>query len=174
MQVANAGTGVFSGFQGLMFFKKEDFSNYSSSPISFNSSSNASITISQQSAMSGTRGTRFAVLNDGTWYLSNTVRTAGITSSTTITINDLSTETWAAWSPLGTVLASTPSSYTVAGSTFTDIQAVGFYFDIGRTGNLSSLDVTNITFNAIPEPTTWALLAASLTTLVVFRRRRRV
>jgi hypothetical protein len=31
---------------------------------------------------------------------------------------------------------------------------------------------TNIEANAVPEPTTWALLAAGLTTVMIFRRRR--
>jgi len=45
--------------------------------------------------------------------------------------------------------------------------------DIGvnlAPGNRIALD--NISVSAVPEPTTWALLAGSLTTLVLFRRRR--
>ncbi len=44
-----------------------------------------------------------------------------------------------------------------------------FIFDELRIGE-SYADVTPYT--VIPEPTTWALLAGSLTALVVFRRRR--
>ena len=44
--------------------------------------------------------------------------------------------------------------------------------DANDPGNDAGLAVDNFSFSAIPEPTTWALLAGSLTVLTVFRRRR--
>jgi hypothetical protein len=37
-----------------------------------------------------------------------------------------------------------------------------------------NVGIDNVSFVAVSEPTAWALLAGSLTALVVFRRRRKV
>lgn len=56
---------------------------------------------------------------------------------------------------------------------------LGFKFQNADIGDSFALDEIRIGESwsdvvTIPEPTTWALLAGSLTTLVIFRRRRRV
>jgi hypothetical protein len=45
----------------------------------------------------------------------------------------------------------------------------------GSPGSFNSSDflVNGATLTLVPEPSTWALLAVSLTTLAIFRRRRR-
>ena len=46
---------------------------------------------------------------------------------------------------------------------------------VGAAGAAGTFNYTNgdLTLTTVPEPTTWALLAFSLTTVMVFRRRRR-
>lgn len=57
------------------------------------------------------------------------------------------------------------------------INYLGFKMQNGDAGDSFALDEIRIGTTwadvAVPEPTTWALLAGSLTTLVIFRRRRR-
>ena len=48
------------------------------------------------------------------------------------------------------------------------------YVRVGASTETGIGYVDNLQFTAVPEPTTWALLAASLTTVMVLRRRRRV
>lgn len=62
------------------------------------------------------------------------------------------------------VLSGFGGSNSVSGLGFTGYDAVNYTANLGTNGVLS--------FAAVPEPTTWALLAAGLTTVVVFRRRR--
>lgn len=68
---------------------------------------------------------RFAVLNDGTWYLSSSfANAAGIFS-----IANLASESFGVWnSPGSTPFGAVPATFPTAGSTLAKIQAVGIYF----------------------------------------------
>lgn len=52
-----------------------------------------------------------------------------------------------------------------------DFSATNISFGSGLSGEFV-LNSGNLQYNVIPEPTTWALLAGSLTALMIFRRRR--
>lgn len=154
--------------RGLIFFKKSNFANLSgASNISFDSSS--AITIVNPGS-SGTYTLRAAVLDGSQWYLSQTAAASG-----TLSIANAATVNWGAWDPTGAPIADDPGTFGTLGSTFTNIQGVGYFFEAFRSSgtNLVSSVTSQITFSAVPEPTTWALLAGSLTTLMIFRRRRR-
>lgn len=65
------------------------------------------------------------------------------------------------------------------GSTFTAISTLGAFSDLGsglwsRSENSTTYQFSELTgeLSVIPEPATWALLAFSLTTVVILRRRR--
>lgn len=65
-----------------------------------------------------------------------------------------------------------------AGTTKLAVLIRGFGFGVGNNnwpanGEYTYLGIDNVTITPVPEPTTWALLAGSLTTLMIFRRRRR-
>jgi len=52
---------------------------------------------------------------------------------------------------------------------------VGYFGWANLTGTASTttdIVLTSFAVDAVPEPTTWALLAGSLTTIMVLRRRR--
>ena len=155
--------------RGLFFFKKTNFANLSgASNITFDSSS--AITIVNPGS-SGTYTLRAAVLDGSQWYVSQTAQTA---FSGTLSITNASTASWGAWNPSGAPIADDPSTFATAGSSFTDIQAVGYFFEAFRSSGTNAVSsvTSQITFSAVPEPTTWALLAGSLTTLMICRRRR--
>jgi len=72
----------------------------------------------------------------------------------------------------GAIGAAITDEATFFGST--QFIAAGFNYVTQRTAS-GAIDMSFADFNvvAVPEPTTWALLAGSLTTLMVLRRRRR-
>lgn len=155
--------------RGLIFFKKEDFSSLSeASNITFDSTSSITIV---NAGSSGTYTLRAAVLDGTQWYVSQTAQTS---FSGTLSIADASSANWGAWDPTGAPIADDPSTFTTVGSSFTNIQAVGYFFEAFRSSGTNSVSTSTsqITFLAIPEPSTWALLAVGLTAVTVLRRRR--
>jgi fibronectin-binding autotransporter adhesin len=73
--------------------------------------------------------------------------------------------------------AISPANYTLmtfasqTGFVVGDFSATGITFDPGFSGSFA-LSGTSLQYVVIPEPSTWALVAIGLTTMVVFRRRR--
>lgn len=73
-------------------------------------------------------------------------------------------------------------AYTLIGSTTTTFSALNIQnfglanaaINIGGSGKDAYFSNGSLQLNVIPEPSTWALLALGLTTLVVFRRRARL
>jgi hypothetical protein len=92
------------------------------------------------------------------------------------------------------LISTSTGAFTITGGTFAlDVTGGGFSYantyavlsGFGGSNSVSNLAFTGITgytadlstagvlsFTAIPEPSTWALLAFSLTTVMVLRRRR--
>lgn len=125
-----------------------------------NFTARAGATSSANTAFTWTSGTTFLVVG------SMTTSTSG-NETTTIWINP----TIGGVSPVGGTSATVSGNIgTLPGATATMAfgggnQAQVFAFDEVRFG-------TSFSSVTIPEPTTWALLAGSLTALVIFRRRR--
>lgn len=164
---------VIGNMTTFVFFKKEDFANGSGATdtISFNSTSAFSINLN---ANGGGSALRAAVLNNGTWYLSST----SFTGTGVKTISDLSAQTWGAWDPTGAPLDAAPGTFSVAGTSLTNIQAVGFWaYNVRGSANLMSVITDNISFTglvAVPEPSSAAALAGlGVLGLAALRRRRR-
>ena len=68
------------------------------------------------------------------------------------------------------------NKFTLDVSGFQNAFTGSFGIELGNTGSLVGIGDTSqlyVTYTAIPEPSTWALLAFSLTTVMVLRRRRR-
>ncbi len=159
--------------KGLVFFQQSDFLSGSSpdSTVTFDAASSMSLNLNLFSG--DVRSVRMAVLSEGVWYLSQTQTS----SVSTFTLNNLAAEKWGIWSITDTTapLNFTPPSYTKPGSTFADIQAVGFYFEATRNAGSARFEAdafsVNAVVTAIPEPATLALIAAPLL-VVIFRRKR--
>lgn len=147
----NPGSGSTGTIQGLVFFLQEDFANHSDAIVTFDTNSTFFISVTAQGGGSSGSGygTRAAVLDAGTWYLSDSLAS---TYGGDIDIDDCATEQWAAWDPTGTPLAPTPSTFNTAGSSFTDIQAVGFYFFLSRGDNISQLWLNEVTVLGVGAP----------------------
>ena len=80
------------------------------------------------------------------------------------------TRTYTAYlSDFGSV--TTPVLLTFVSQTAVFNDFAGFQFSGGGTGSALNMTFTSVSAAAVPEPATWALLAGSLTTVMVFRRR---
>jgi len=65
--------------------------------------------------------------------------------------------------------------YVSFATTYTDARFVNLKINSNFVGALTTTSIVGfdeIRFTAVPEPATWALLAGSLTTVMVLRRRR--
>ncbi|MBE2204017.1 MAG: PEP-CTERM sorting domain-containing protein [Chthoniobacterales bacterium] len=160
-----------SAVTGLVFFKKTDFLNSMSSPsqIKFDSTSNFTMSLA-----TNVGSVRLAVLDGSQWYLSSYNFTSG---SGNISLSNLASENFGAWSIDSTSapLPAVPGSFGIAGSTFTDIQAVGFYFSgsTNTTGVTPGVQATAFSVSAVPEPSTSLLMGVGLTGVLLMARRRR-
>lgn len=156
--------------QGLLFFKKENFANLSSATITFDSTSSANMAVGSLKGAGGNRGARLAVQDGSSWYVSSAYFNG---SSGSVSIPDLSVAMFASYDPTVAPLGATPTSFTKAGSTFTDIQAVGYYFYLGTTSAVEAgLDLSSFNITAVPEPATLGLIASAGALLLVFQCRK--
>lgn len=158
---------------GLLYFKKQDFQNGldQAAGIGFAADGNFSMNILTLPASDGgPRQVRFAVQNGGQWYLSQSL----IGGNGSFAMNNLPDSMWATWDPTSAPLNARPggTDYTTLGSTFEDIQAIGYYFVSARTSGTQrptvTVDAFSASLQAIPEPSTYALIF--LVGLLVVRR----
>lgn len=157
---------------GLVYIKQSDFLSYNTGTVTFDSTS--SISIAKPTGAGNNYYVKAAVLANGQWYLSST-SSANAQYSAGLTINNAATEMWGAYTATAASLSTLPSSYTTSGSSLTNITAVGYFFLANRTGGStgnSSVAVSDITFSAVPEPSTVLLFAIGGLFLLLRRRKR--
>ncbi len=179
-------TGSLSSHEGIsvfgavfVSFLKDNFLNGADQkPILFGTDAedNPIGSLSLEIASTGGFPVRFAVLNDGQWYLSQSSRTTSGTLA--ISSADILTSTWASWSPTGGAngrLGDAPTTFETLGSEFLDIQGFGYFaaFD-GDVGQQISIDTRGFTATAIaiPEPHTYAAALGLVILLITALRRR--
>jgi len=147
--------------EGAVFvaFPKEHFLEAASiKTVSFasNSSGNpiGSLILNVQSARNAS--IRFAVKNDGVWYLSerhlNHVRRKDLI----LEAHEILDSKWGVWEPTGGAdgqLAEAPEQFDVSGSTFTDIQSLGFYARFkGEENSVPSIMIGEFLGSALTTP----------------------
>ena len=175
MQITSASFANTSGgwMDILLVANKADFANgMSSQTLGFSAADSFKITFAQYNA--NAKSLRAVVKNGNTWYISQTENTTTSSDQKTV-LTDASSALWAVWDPLSSIDSSTLNfSTTVAGSTFKDIQAVGFYSHLTRTGAASATiyQVTkmDIGASAIPEPATIGMLGLGALITLLIRR----
>ncbi len=174
--------------RGLYYFAREDFLVPGSAPITFDDNSTFSYRVSSSGGHSSMRQSRALVyaLVDGEWNWYVSAKTNS--GTTTVTIDSLGTSAWALYSfsedaPLG-LAPSGGASYSILGSAFEDIGALGIYFNYGRAAQVLPDESRGITFyvnhislnaQVIPEPSVALLAGAGLVFLGIgWSRRRRM
>lgn len=159
--------------RGLIYFQKADFLNGGNNePISLADHSTLTLNIRKAN---GTTSVRMAVLQGSQWYISDVAFNIPAAGDI-VTLTDLSSHTWGAWSPIGGALPALPESYSVATSTLTDIQAFGFYFEATRNNAAPEINITGFKVDAevgsIPEPSLALLSGFGLLALGCWQRYR--
>lgn len=154
----------------IVVWKQEDFLAFSSGDVGFDSSTSISFTL-RAGASGRTAAFRVLIEQYGMYYLSEVITTASGTSTVNHTISDPTVLEWFNYDPLNnmTAIGSSASLGDLYGLT-----AVGFWAQGTSTGTASpAVTVHSLTFNAIPEPGTAALLLLVGTFVVVSQARRR-
>lgn len=179
--ISSTEVGPARSVAGLIYFKKEDFYEDAAPSYRFDASSQLSINVSSFNAGGGTgslRVVRFAVLNEGQWYLSDSY----VSQTGAFTLNNLLTQKWALYDANPALLPGSSfveGDYTALGSDFQNIEALGFYFLNSFSSSATATDTPFLGFNdfeatveAIPEPSTIAFL--TLVGMGFFAKRRNV
>ncbi len=115
-------------------------------------------------------GARVIVQQGASYYVTDAQSFVGGTPQT-LAFN-LTTATWFNFTPFVSGVEVIGSSATVS---LTDIEGIGFYATVENGALVNTATGSQASYfqaTAVPEPATWALLAGSLTCLVVLRRRR--
>jgi|GEM_PF-5189253 len=154
--------------------------NTSSSTFTLNARRNGGSTISS------TTGLRWVLqdtannyyiseLNDGTAAQFGSSYASGTTAVSQSSL--VTGVSWFNYNPASGILGGIGSAISDQATFFgtTQFKSAGFWYGAGRSTN-GNIDMhfADFSLTAVPEPTTWALLAGSLTTLMIFRRRRHV
>ncbi len=161
----------------LVFFKKEDFigsGEGSAFGIGETSSLSVTITLMNQATL------RFAVLNDGIWYVSGNSLTNETGEAWTLSHTALYTSQWAQWDPTGGEggrLAGDPVTFDITASSFQDIEAVGLFSNFGDNASNKYFYMSAFSADfqpqAIPEPGSVSLLLLGVPLYWMVRLRRR-
>lgn len=154
---------------------KDNFLGSPANAVVFDASSSLSFDVSS-SGNGNVTSMNLLVQDSGTWYISESF----ISGSNQLTINDPNSENWAVFDMTASTNFGGVNGGSISGSahTFTDVQAVGFFFEQTWPGsgmNNGQTDLRNFTVEAtvIPEPTAAVLMVASLPALLIRRRRQR-
>ncbi len=167
VQVASGGA-QNNALKGMFVWKKEDFINGgNSAQLGFNPGDALLMNMTVGGDVGGGRSVRFVVAQAGQYYVS-----AAEWSIAASLLNFGTNATQTTWAPIST---SDYSIGTFSTMNFTDIQAVGVYFNMVRTGNQALFNLYDFQVNAtaIPEPASAGLILFSGALLVIFRRTRR-
>lgn len=165
----NKGVGVDTSAKGLLLWKKEAFlNNGDSQTVNIEAADSFSVNLLTFAGTS--RSLRFAIILDGTNYVSNTQTTANGAQTFTVASSNTSWRT-----------VSTDGNYTVGSTPTTldlkDIDAVGLYWDMARTGNQTAVrfDDFQVDATVVPEPATISLvvIGGGVLSLVLRRVRRK-
>ncbi len=167
---SDPGAGQTSKITGLIYFTAEDFLGAESGQTFSLATTNS---FSLQGSMAGdSRRLRFAVLNAGVWYISNT----SFGSGTSWTLNNAANDLWAVWDPTGgelqNILNNSALDFSVSGESLLNIQAVGFAYELTRGTNSPrlSIDHFQVELMAIPEGKTATLMLGAGAMLMAARQ----
>jgi hypothetical protein len=160
------GTSTNPVMKGTYIWKQADYLAGSSQGVEFDESSSLSISVSGYTLPNNSE-MRFVAQQGGTYYVSQ----FDFSGSGTYSLSNPNTNTWA-------VLDTSDYTYGAMNAvTFTNVEAVGFYFSGERTVSpgIIRIDVDDFQVNAtvIPEPATFGMIGTGIGLALMIRRRRR-
>lgn len=169
----------------LMAFNKSQFSDVNAQTNGFSLTAASTFTLGAnrvggQTLTNATTGTGIRwVLQDGSSYyisaLDNSTAAQFGLGYATVGSGDLTALSWFNYDPATNISAiGTAATIDFGTATF---DAAGMLYKAARVSSTGAIEMQYGQFVvdavAVPEPTTWALLAGSLTSLMIFRRHRR-
>lgn len=159
--------------RGMVYFSKNDFLNeMNGTAVGFDG--NSSLSFSGITDGNFGPNVRWVIQDGGTWYVSEVYGTGTYNTFFTMSLDDPNSALWAAFDPYsdGTYNAAPDSGY--ATHAFSNIQAVGMYFDSydlesraydGDGWARFSLQSFKMEASAIPEPSVASLSGITLISL---------
>lgn len=161
------GAAIGDSMGAVQLWKKADFLNgLDSQAVSFDAASSMSVRTDEFGSGFG-GDIRFVVQDGSTMYISSA--TAFLDGGATTTLSDPDSASWFAYDPATSIMtvgaAATP--------TFSDITAVGVYFEItASTEGNKTFAFDDFQVDAIPEPVTAGLLGFASLAMLAIRRFR--
>lgn len=161
--------GTPSGVSALFLWKQTDFLNGLNTGA-LNLAAGSTVSTTRDTYVLGVPG-RAVVKSAGSYYISS-----AIFSGTGTSTFDLTTLSWSEYDPAGDGISSIGSTFgLVSGGVISNVTEIGFF--TGVTAGTNAVRLSSVEFNyvaaAIPEPSSFALLAGG-TGLVFALRRKRV
>ena len=164
---ANVGSGG-SRSTGVVFWDKNDFlaGNTDSDEVRFDASGSLSMFIPN---VTDATDYRWVIRNGDVFYVSN----AKLSADTTNILSGTDSVLWAEWDPSIDFTIIPSSGYTTSTLDFTDVTAIGIYFDASRPNAIGRFRIDGFVanLNVVPEPATLAMLGIGMA--VVFGARKR-
>lgn len=169
--------------RGLIFFKKESFlGGAATSQVKFDENSTLAMKLS--SSIGSGRNYRFAVYarleaeGDYAWYVS---QKSAAGQGDELLLDNILTSNWALWDIHSSQDAAAPvnpmpSSFTITGSNFEDIDAFGYAFQFSQSAASNTnmhLEYLRVNAEVIPEPSMALLGLGGLITTLATRGLRR-
>lgn len=168
----NVANTVTMGIASAFVFKQQDWANYTSGGVSL-----SSISVNGTSYTNNTLGNamtgRWIIENGSNYYIS---QTTFLGNSSTQSLTDFSTTTWAAYNPT-TSLNFDQSAATYSTVTFDQVTGVGVYFEndsflgTGASGVQYNVSLNSFAASAVPEPGTLSILLVAAACYLPMMRR---
>jgi hypothetical protein len=168
-------TGVDKHHYGFLLFKQADFQEYSDLTGGVTLDSTTSLSYLMRRTAGSPTDVAFAIQTDSGYFLSTptVLSTNQANGGESVTLADPTAASWKSFDP-ATSIASYGSD---ASPDLTNVLGIGLWFDNVRVGTSTSgmnINISDISFTAVPEPSTYALWGGFLALGLVLYRRRRV
>lgn len=166
-------------YTDALYFNQADWSSLTSGQVGFGTTEVAFSLTTAGFATATTGQIRWLLQDNGNFYVSNTTYASAVSAAYSMTGSAATADTWALYAPTASDLRIPTSGYTISGSTFQNITAVGWVLDVPKFNNGGSSTAVGVAVNsfssdlvAVPETSSYALILGALALGTMLMRRR--